>query len=1356
MSIAVLVVIGLVLGLRLFAMTPMAHSIVANQIESTSTRGQTIQVEGLQGDLLGRITIERINVSDGEGVWLSIDETELAWSPMALISGELRLKTLSVNEINARRRPNLLPSTSETQTSFVDCYQLETLDIERLILANQVLGPAQAYTIAGSLDATDTSGEVALNLQPIVAVGDTLTVDLRWGGEVPLEGDLALNGAPSGLFATLLDLPTGTPFTASLQASGGPTDWTLLANAQAGETEVLDLRASRADEAYQSSGSLLLAPFGRLSPIAARIGPRLSGSVERGANGLLFANIQTDRGGFAGQGRLMDEAGVTRVEDFVLAISSLDAAAVTRFETLDLPAARATGVLELEGQDVRFNGDLSIPSASFRGYGVGSFISRGDHAWRAGGLDLHTALSFDRPIGLPEALSDRLSSDLSAELQSRFDLDTRRLVIAGASLRSGADTIEGAGSYDLSGPIDLGGQLRLTQFNPLETLAGSWRVQGQSLTELDTEFDGRAAIPEAQTMLSQLIGQTLNAKVELSRHASSLELVTLRLQSDRIQMQASGALNDGQIQLAGTLDAPALETPTFSASGLTSQFQLTGPATRPRIKTNTGIADFTASGETLSDTTLRASGTLETTHSFDLDLTSTFRDAPLSARANGAVSEGAVDIEAINMLWADLRADGSAQVDLTAFQNSTLGLIVSGQAPLVSNIEGEVTYTASVLNADIAIEDATFAGAQLRSADLIASGTWPLFTGDLSFAGEVPFWGGSGPIAGTHQWGLNPEEGLLTLDGQAELAGQVFDITKPLRLDYAETLRAEGSLEAFGGAIDVRFDNSGMTPSQITLTGLEMQSLGALIQRPGLRGRISGAADLVISETGLNGDGAFQIQGLARGDGAQADVELRTSIVNDAVSVALQARDEEDDLSLDATGETRLQQAGTIASIRPVPGALFPVRITGSGPIAPLWALAAPSDLRLDGAFDVDLSNGDGRAFRFSGPAEIRDGVFEDGFTGLHLEEINAQADLTPDAISLLEATARGGNSGRLEASGAYRFDGDSDVTLVLNRLNALNRSDVSAEISGEARLDRRQRRTHIEGDLRVDQARINLSKLPGAGYTTLDVVFADPGEPLEATAPEREAISLNLNVSADRRVFVTGPGVESEWGLAARVTGSPGAPQVNGRATLVRGEADLLSRSFRLTEGVVRFAGDPQDSEVALRADRTSDGITTSINLVGTVTDPEITLSSDPSLPDDEILARVLFGRSPSNLSPLQAAQLAAAAAQLAGGDAISLTGQLEEATGLDRLDFGFDEDGEATLSTGKYLADDLYLEVESGGSGAPGVALEWTPLANVELDAEIDPELGPKVAIQWKRDFDRLPGEAAPEPPARPSSNE
>ena len=322
-----------------------------------------------------------------------------------------------------------------------------------------------------------------------------------------------------------------------------------------------------------------------------------------------------------------------------------------------------------------------------------------------------------------------------------------------------------------------------------------------------------------------------------------------------------------------------------------------------------------------------------------------------------------------------------------------------------------------------------------------------------------------------------------------------------------------------------------------------------------------------------------------------------------------------------------------------------------------------------------------------------------------------------------------------------YGFDDSGDIQVQLSGLDAFNRSDVTASVSGALSIDRRKRQTRVQGDVEINRAKVDLSRLPRAGYTTLDVTFASEEDGEQAANPPREAINLDLSVSADRGIFVDGAGVDTEWAARLRVKGPAGAPQVTGRSTLVRGEADLLGRRFRFAEGVLRFIGEIDETEIEVRADRASGGITSSVGVTGTVSDPQIELSSDPQVPDDEILARVLFGRSPSELSPLQAAQLATAAAQLAGGNAFNLVGQLEAATGLDRLDLGFDDNGSATLATGKYLAEDVYLEIESGVTGAPGVALEWTPLENVAVDAEIDPELGPKIALQWTQDFDRLP---------------
>lgn len=729
----------------------MARSFVVNQIESANSSEQSIEIEGLRGDLLGRFSVDRITLADKEGIWLSIDDLDLAWAPLALISGEMRVKALDVREINMRRQPSFQPSDRETQSTFMDRYRLEALQVDRVIFANGIVGPAQAYTLSGTLDATNSMGEVILNLQPIVAVGDTLRVDLRWGGEIPLQGEMTLDGAPSGLFATLLDVPPGLPLTATLTASGDLAEWDLVANATVGEAEALELRASRSGDAYQSAGTLLLSPFGRLAPLEDRIGPRISGSVERDVEGLLFANLQSDHGGLAGQGRVVELEGLMRVEDFVLAVSNLNAATLTQIDTLELAAARATGALELEAGDVRFIGDLSIPAAVYQGYGVDGFTSRGEHAWRAGGAELDVALQLQRPTGLPQTLSDRLETDLASELRVRVDPGLQQIDISAASLRSGDDRLQASGTYDLSGPIDLTGSARVFGLAPLDALDGTWQLEGVSIADIDLVFDGQATLSAADETLSQLVGKTLDLDVEINRTPQRVGLSVFRAQSEQIQASASGQLTGDQIELRGTIDLPAAELANLSASGVTSRFSLSGPIATPQIGSDVSAETVIAGGERVSDVFLRANGVLGSLPSFDLDLDSTYRDAPLTARAVGALGAGRVEVETLNVIWAELLAEGAAQIDLSDLQNSTLALTTSGQAPLVRQIDGQIRYAESALEADISLAEAAVGGVELRSTDLKATGTWPSFSGEVSFAGDIPFWAGTEPLTGDHQ-----------------------------------------------------------------------------------------------------------------------------------------------------------------------------------------------------------------------------------------------------------------------------------------------------------------------------------------------------------------------------------------------------------------------------------------------------------------------------------------------------------------------------------------------------------------------------------------------------------------------------
>ncbi len=60
---------------------------------------------------------------------------------------------------------------------------------------------------------------------------------------------------------------------------------------------------------------------------------------------------------------------------------------------------------------------------------------------------------------------------------------------------------------------------------------------------------------------------------------------------------------------------------------------------------------------------------------------------------------------------------------------------------------------------------------------------------------------------------------------------------------------------------------------------------------------------------------------------------------------------------------------------------------------------------------------------------------------------------------------------------------------------------------------------------------------------------------------------------------------------------------------------------------------------------------VTATVKITGLADAPKIELSSTPELPQDEILARLLFGEPASQLTALQVVQIGAALASLSGG---------------------------------------------------------------------------------------------------------
>ena len=154
---------------------------------------------------------------------------------------------------------------------------------------------------------------------------------------------------------------------------------------------------------------------------------------------------------------------------------------------------------------------------------------------------------------------------------------------------------------------------------------------------------------------------------------------------------------------------------------------------------------------------------------------------------------------------------------------------------------------------------------------------------------------------------------------------------------------------------------------------------------------------------------------------------------------------------------------------------------------------------------------------------------------------------------------------------------------------------------------------------------------------------------------------------------------------------------------------------------------------EIDLVATSDIEGVEVGIIVTGRANNPQIAFTSSPRLPQDEVVARILFGSSVTEISALQAVQLAASLNSLrGGGGGLNPLGRLRSATGIDRLRL-VDADsatGRGTaVAAGMYLSDDIYVEIITDAKGFTATQLE------ISLSRTLEPALAIRLEQRHQR---------------------
>ncbi|MBP0578453.1 translocation/assembly module TamB domain-containing protein [Labrys sp. LIt4] len=933
--------------------------------------------------------------------------------------------------------------------------------------------------------------------------------------------------------------------------------------------------------------------------------------------------------------------------------------------------------------------------------GKADLTAKGDVALAGGGL----ALTFEGKASDIVLGDPRLDAVLkgATDLRGGVRRDTAglhfdKVTLGNPQFNASADGLYGAKAIDFkaaaslsdiklvtdraSGAVEVTASLKGSAEKPdvvADLTAPRLMLQGKPFTDGKANFTGSVAGPAVNGVFS-LAGLLDRMPVK-----AGATIATLPDGTHQINGLHVGA---GAAQLAGDLAV----APSGRASG----------------RLNAAIPDMAAIAPLLL---VKASGSL--TADIGLSVDGTKQNAAIKAQAK------ALKVEANSI--------GSATIDLTG--RDLTGVPALEGTLNAANVQAG-SFILSQLQATAKSEGENATAFQLQ-------GTMP--KGKLALAGAVKP-AGDGLDARLDKLDVSQQGISASLQSPVTIASRKSGVTIPkavLRIGQGGVVSVDGKV--------------GETLAMNIVVGQLPLSL-ANIASPGLGATGTLSANVKLSGKPADPAAEFDVKGsglsvaAAKGFGIPAlQLAANGRYAGKAVTIGNASLTGAGGLSVTARGHVPLQGSG------------LSVDVQASAPLALANGALRDRGGRATGTLTLNAKAGGSiSAPAVSGQAVIAGGTVTDPETGMKLTGIGSTIRFDRDRATIAQFTATTQGGGTIGVTGSVGLKPDFAADLKITARNAkltdgnLATAIVSSDITVRGPL---MARPVIGGRIDIQRAEITIPERFAANAAMLGVRHLKPprevtqtlakaketaaaGKPRKGKAASGPNVVLDLTIDAPARIFVRGRGIDAELGGQMALKGSVAAISPVGFLEMRRGSLDVIGQHIVFDSGKVTLVGD-LDPNIDFVASTRSSAITVTVRVTGRASDPQIVLSSVPQLPQDEVMARFLFGRSIQDLSPLQLAQLATAVAQLAGGPSgPGLLDSIRKSTGLDNLGVVTDSSGNAAVQAGTYIGDKIYLGVTSGVGGQTDATINLDVTRNLKLRGQAGTE-GSKGGIYYEREY-------------------
>lgn len=945
----------------------------------------------------------------------------------------------------------------------------------------------------------------------------------------------------------------------------------------------------------------------------------------------------------------------------------------------------------------------------------------------------HANLAALRAFAGPEIAG---AAKLDADVDVAFDMSRLTVTLNGVvqDLRTGvpvADNLTG-GKVSLSGGVNRteDGSFGFRDFKVLGAHV-SLNADGAA-TPQRADVHAKLALPELAKLDPRLQGEgavtlALTGNLENLDGIATVSIPKARamgrpVEGLKLDINAQNLLGaqTGSLSLGGSVDGkPARGTGRF-ARGEDGSVQVSD--------LNIGLGSVSVTGAVAMDAAQLASGRVNIVAGNLADLGPLLL-TDLAGRVN---------------LQADLTSEGGGQgarVAGTVEQFAGFGASVR-QARI--NATGRDLLRQPVLDARVEVENVNASGVDIARATVTAQGSGT--ANDIRLNGVVQ----GADVNAAARVTLGDATSIVINQARMSRGGQNIDVQPNARIDIAGGDVRVSDLEVRSGQGRLRLSGAAGSRLDLAATIQNFPLAIADLAAPGLglAGTLSGEAN--ISGAAASPDGRYRLNIAGLSLPAMANAGLQPLAI--AASGALgQGR-----VTTDATIRGQNNLTMRVQGSAPLGDGNLDLSVTGPIDLGIANAMLSASGQVLTGTANVDLRiGGTTAAPSIGGNVRLANGRFVDPVQGLFFDNIQLVVTGNDHELTITTLSARTRNGGAVTGSGRVALDpaagfpgnislraqgaqlvGSEMVNLVAN---------LNIAVSGAL-----AQSPQVSGQVDVQNLQITIPSRFPLSLTPIAVQHVHPPPRVrarleqeaqaaaQAAASKPFAATLDIAINAPTRVFVRGQGINAELGGMLRIRGDSNSPIIDGGFQMRRGTLSAVGRTLTFSRGEVSFAGGSLDPTLDFVAEAPAGDIIARIGVSGYASNPQLSISSSPELPRDEVFARLLFGKPVTRLTTAQTIRLAQAIAQLTGVGGSDGLGGIGRSLGLDSIDVGTDDSGNVDVGVGKRINDNIYLGVKQGANaGSSRVTVDVNITDHIKLQGEAGADGSSSVGVGMEWDY-------------------